>query len=264
MRIQYPNTLAALPTPQLYAQSYSLKGFVHGLLKLARSPEGLNLVNVDEGVFKVGAECPLPMDTATLPGGVVLKYCHPARAIPFLFYHPSLHQFMWRRPEAQWTDWTPPPANGSSRPPQQRVYSHPFTCDACLEALRRLPAGVRHVLIMLLLGKDKTQLGRGEKVDFDAVYLRLGNTGAEVWGLDEAQILLAVFPRVDKGNMSQDAYTEACALVYQMCWAFIMVLLEDLAVNGLRCNHRWEGTNWALSAPPVMGAVCVYRRDHCA
>jgi len=144
--------LAGLCTPQLYSQRYSLKGFVVDLVRLAKT-EGLDLTQVDESVFTVGKDTPFPMSTVELGPGVVLHYLHPARAIPYLFYHPALHEHMWRTPEARWQAWTKPPQAGDAGPEQQRVYSHPFTCDMALEALRRMPAGIRHVLIMLLLFK---------------------------------------------------------------------------------------------------------------
>ena len=226
-------------TTQLYSQSTSMKGFVDDLLKLARSTKGLDLRQVDPKVFKLGAMSPLPMDTVEVMPGVVLHYCHPAKAIPFLFYHPALHQYMWRQPAAKFADWTTPaPQGGAARAPQQRVYAHPFTCDAALEAWTRMPPGLRHVLVVLLFFKDKTQLGRGEKADFDAWLVKLANTGDKVWWRNESKLLLAVFPELLQGDMSDDVFKQAKDLLYQICTAFMYVLLEDLAVNGLRCNHR--------------------------
>jgi len=122
------------------------------MIRLAKQAP-LNLANVDEGAFTVGKDTPFPMETVELGPGVVLHYLHPATAIPYLFHHPALHEHMWRTPEARWQAWEEQAPAGDPRPEQQRVYSHPFTCDMALEALRRMPAGHRHVLIMLLLFK---------------------------------------------------------------------------------------------------------------
>jgi len=213
---------------------------VDKLLELGKSHGGLNLRQVDPKVFKVGAMSPLPMDAVEVMPGVLLHYCHPARAIPFLFYHPALHEYMWKEPEAQFIDWTTDaPEGGAARAPKQRVYSHPFTCDGALEAWQRMPPGDRHILVLLLFFKDKTQLGRGEKADFDAWLLKLGNTGDTAWWFDECKILLAVFPELlQPVDMADEVFTQAKDLLYQICTAFMYVLLEDLAVHGLRCNHR--------------------------
>jgi len=122
------------------------------LIRLAKE-HPLNLSNVDEKAFAVGRDCPFPMAEVELAPGVRLHYLHPATAIPYLFHHPSLHAHMWRRPKARWQAWGEEAGPGVDRAEKQRVYGHPFTCDRALEALRRMPAGRRHVLIMLLLFK---------------------------------------------------------------------------------------------------------------
>ena len=86
--------------------------------------------------------------------------------------------------------------------------------------------------------KDKTQLARGEKADFDAVYMKLGNTGDEDWAADVNKILFAVFPCVDQGDMDADTWKKAKNLVNQMCWAWLHILLEDCAEYGITCSHR--------------------------
>ena len=86
--------------------------------------------------------------------------------------------------------------------------------------------------------KDKTQLARGEKADFDAVYLKLGNTGDAAWAADVNKILFAVFPTVDRGEMNEQEHKQAKMLVNQQCWAWLHVLLEDCAEWGIVCNHR--------------------------
>ena len=202
---------------------------------------------MDERAFAVGKDSPFPLETVTLAGCVQMHYVHPARAIPYLFHHPSLHEHMWTTPKAQWAPWTTKAPEGVDRPEQQRVYGHPFTCDMALEALRRMPAGLRHVFIMLLLFKDKTQLARGEKADFDAVYLKLANTGDAAWSADVNKVLFAVFPPVERGSMSKATWKEAKKLVNQICWAYLHILLEDCAEWGIRCNHRCASaaTRWA-------------------
>ena len=87
--------------------------------------------------------------------------------------------------------------------------------------------------------KDKTQMARGEKADFDALYMKLANTGDEDWGADANKIIFAVFPSVEQGKMNKETWKLAKKYVNQLCWAWLHLLLEDCAEWGLSCNHRY-------------------------
>lgn len=230
------------PPMQLYSQATTCNALLHGILDLAIRPAGHDLTKVDRKAFKVGAASPFAMQKVELFPGVTMFYAHPARLIPYLWYHPCLHEGMWKEPQEVRVDRKR--AAGQGQGERQREYSHPFTCNRALEAHGRLQQehpGAHNVLDMSFMFKDKTSLGRGEKASLDVGAMKKGNTGEKQFWLNESKVQAFVFPYLDQRDMEDEDFKMLKRVIHQKGWAFYLILLEVCAERGLPCCHRCVG-----------------------
>ena len=179
--------------------------------------------------------------------GGTTELLFPAIAIAVLLFHPANWPTMHKRAAEEWKDG-------------KRHWHHPMTCDEAVRAqaivdMLEEEEGWVNLLVMLLVGKDKTDVSRTGSMD--PSYLKLLNTSKEQFFHRVAKILLAIHPIYTPfENLTPAENTAAHVLMYAKSLSLVLLCLEVCAEKGIRCQHKYVSHTSMPYPMTSNGATC--------